>query len=57
MLISDLCRKVRGCAKPSLLFVDHQSREDELTLNTNVYVVLRLLGLSCVFVRFGEGVY
>jgi len=25
-------------------------------LNTNVYVVLRLLGLSCVFVRFGEGV-
>jgi len=25
-------------------------------LNTNVYVVLRLLGLSCVFVGFGEGV-
>jgi len=25
-------------------------------LDTNVYVVLRLLGLSCVFVRFGEGV-
>lgn len=28
----------------------------ELTLNTNVYVVLRLLGLSSVFVGFGEGV-
>jgi len=25
-------------------------------LNTNVYVVLRLLGLSCIFVGFGEGV-
>jgi len=25
-------------------------------LNTNVNVILRLLGLSCVFVRFGEGV-
>jgi len=25
-------------------------------LNTNVYVILRLLGLSCVFVGFGEGV-
>jgi len=25
-------------------------------LNTNVYVILRLLGLSCIFVGFGEGV-
>jgi len=25
-------------------------------LNANVYVILRLLGLSCVFVGFGEGV-
>jgi len=25
-------------------------------LDTNVYVVLRLLGLSCIFVGFGEGV-
>lgn len=25
-------------------------------LNTDVYVILRLLGLSCIFVRFGEGV-
>jgi len=25
-------------------------------LNTDVYVILRLLGLSCVFVGFGEGV-
>jgi hypothetical protein len=31
--------------------------EGELTLNTNVYVILRLLGLSCVFVGFGEGVF
>ena len=31
--------------------------DDELTLNTNVYVILRLLGLSCIFVGFGEGVY
>jgi hypothetical protein len=28
----------------------------KLTLNTNVYVILRLLGLSCIFVGFGEGV-
>jgi hypothetical protein len=32
-------------------------RENKRTLNTNVYVILRLLGLSCVFVGFGEGVY
>jgi len=25
-------------------------------LDTNVYVILRLLGLSCIFVGFGEGV-
>jgi len=25
-------------------------------LDTDVYVVLRLLGLSCIFIRFGEGV-
>jgi len=25
-------------------------------LNTNVYVILRLLSLSCIFVGFGEGV-
>jgi len=25
-------------------------------LNTNVYIILRLLGLSCIFVGFGEGV-
>lgn len=31
--------------------------ENLLTLNTDVYVILRLLGLSCVFVGFGEGVY
>jgi len=31
--------------------------EGVLTLNTNVYVILRLLGLSCIFVGFGEGVY
>lgn len=30
--------------------------KSELTLNTDVYVILRLLGLSCVFVGFGEGV-
>ena len=27
------------------------------TLDTNMNVVLRLLGLPCVFVGFGEGVY
>lgn len=31
--------------------------ENELTLNTDVNVILRLLGLSCVFIGFGEGVY
>lgn len=31
--------------------------EERLTLNTNVNVILRLLGLSCVFVGLGEGVY
>jgi len=25
-------------------------------LNTDMYVILRLLGLSCVFIGFGEGV-
>jgi len=25
-------------------------------LNTNMYIILRLLGLSCIFVGFGEGV-
>jgi hypothetical protein len=28
-----------------------------LTLNTDVYIILRLLGLSGIFVGFGEGVY
>jgi hypothetical protein len=28
----------------------------QLTLNTNVYVILRLLCFSCIFVGFGEGV-
>ena len=29
---------------------------DQLTLNTDVYIILRLLSLSCIFVGFGEGV-
>jgi hypothetical protein len=32
-------------------------RRERLTLNSNMDVILRLLGLSCVFVGFGEGVY
>jgi hypothetical protein len=36
--------------------MSHQENE-RLTLNTNVYVILRLLSLSCIFVGFGEGVY
>jgi hypothetical protein len=47
----EIVRQVWGCAQFTA-----KEDEDVLTLNANVYVILGLLCLSCIFVRFCERV-
>lgn len=46
----------RGAVPPKISPQEHLGRRWGLTLNTNVYVILRLLCLSRILVGFGEGI-